>query len=31
MRSDYGMEYAVANGLVGDEVSMIIEFEALRD
>ena len=31
MRSDYGMEYAVANGLVGDEVSLIIELEALHD
>ena len=31
LRSDYGMEYAVANGLVGDEVSLIIELEALRD
>ena len=30
-RSDYGMEYAVANGLVGDEVELIIEIEALRE
>ena len=29
-RSDYGMTYAVANGLVGDEVELIIEFEAIR-
>lgn len=31
MRSDYGMEYAVANGLVGDEVELILETEALRE
>ena len=30
-RSDYGMTYAVGNGLVGDEVELIIEFEAIRD
>ena len=29
-RSDYGMEYAVANGLVGDEVTLILEAEAPR-
>jgi len=29
-RSDYGMEYAVANGLVGDEVELLIETEAPR-
>lgn len=29
-RSEFGMDYAVANGLVGDEVELIIEFEALR-
>lgn len=29
-RSAYGMDYAVANGLVGDEVQLIIEVEALR-
>jgi len=29
-RSDYGMTYAVANGWVGDEVEIIIEFEAQR-
>ena len=29
-RSDYGMTYAVANGLVGDEVELIIEIEAIR-
>ena len=30
-RSAYGMEYAVANGLVGDEVELIIEAEAPRE
>lgn len=30
MRSDYGMTYAVANGLVGDEVRLIVEAEAIR-
>ena len=30
-RSDYGMSYAVDNGWVGDEVELIIEFEARRD
>ena len=27
-RSDFGMMYAVSNGLVGDEVELILEFEA---
>ncbi|KIT14786.1 YceI family protein [Jannaschia aquimarina] len=30
MRSDWGMDYGVANGLVGDEVTLIIEAEAMR-
>lgn len=30
LRSDFGMDYGVANGLVGDEVSIIIETEGLR-
>ncbi len=29
-RSAYGMNYGVANGWVGDEVALIIEFEAVR-
>lgn len=29
-RSEWGMIYAVDNGLVGDEVEMIFEFEAIR-
>ncbi len=29
-RSAYGMTYAVANGWVGDEIPLIIEFEAIR-
>jgi polyisoprenoid-binding protein YceI len=29
-RSDFGMTYAVASGLVGDEVEIILEFEAIR-
>ena len=29
-RSDYGMDYAVENGWVGDEIRLIIEFEARR-
>ncbi len=29
-RSEYGMTYAVENGWVGDEVELIIEFEAIR-
>lgn len=29
-RSAFGMDYAVANGWVGDEVALIIEFEAQR-
>ena len=30
-RSDFGMTYGVADGLVGDRVEIIIEFEAVRD
>jgi len=30
-RSDYGMDYGVANGLVGDKVDLIIEIEAIQD
>lgn len=30
LRSDYGMTYGVADGLVGDEVELIIELEAQR-
>ncbi|RDD61384.1 YceI family protein [Ferruginivarius sediminum] len=29
-RTDYGMTYAAANGWVGDEIHLIIEFEAKR-
>ncbi len=29
-RSEFGMMYAVANGWVGDEVELILEFEAIR-
>ncbi len=29
-RSDWGMDYAVANGLVGDDVALRFEFEAIR-
>lgn len=29
-RSDFGMTYGVENGLVGDEVNLIIEAEAMR-
>lgn len=29
-RSDWGMDYAVTNGLVGDEVALRFEFEAIR-
>jgi len=29
-RSDFGMDYAVDNGLVGDEVEILVEFEARR-
>lgn len=29
-RSDWGMDYAVADNMVGDEVELILEFEALR-
>lgn len=30
MRSDWGMDYGVANGLVGDEVAITISTEAIR-
>jgi polyisoprenoid-binding protein YceI len=30
LRSDFGMDYSVDNGWVGDEVELIIEFEARR-
>lgn len=30
-RSDYGMDYGVANALVGDKVTLIIETEAIQD
>lgn len=30
-RSDYGMQYGVANGLVGDIVELIIETEAMQE
>lgn len=30
LRSAYGMNYGVGNGWVGDEVQLIIEFEAIR-
>lgn len=30
LRSDYGMTYGVADGLVGDEVELILELEAQR-
>ncbi|MEM9798126.1 MAG: YceI family protein [Pseudomonadota bacterium] len=30
LRSEWGMDYGVANGLVGDEVTLIIEAEAMR-
>ncbi len=29
-RSDFGMTYAVDNGLVGDDVELILGFEAIR-
>lgn len=29
-RSAYGMNYAVANGWVGDEVELLLEFQAIR-
>ncbi|SDK77278.1 Polyisoprenoid-binding protein YceI [Modicisalibacter muralis] len=29
-RSDWGMSYGVDNGMVGDEVTLILEFEAIR-
>ncbi len=31
LRSQYGMDYGVANNLVGDSVQMIIEVEAIAD
>ncbi len=30
-RSEFGMDYAVANGLVGDDVELLIEIEAIRE
>ena len=30
-RSDFGMTYAVDGGIVGDEVEVLIEVEALRE
>ncbi len=30
MRSDFGMVYGVDNNLVGDEIELIIEFEAIK-
>jgi len=30
-RSDYGMDYGVANALVGDQVDLILEAEAIKD
>ena len=30
-RSDYGMDYGVANALVGDQVNLILETEAIQD
>lgn len=30
-RSAYGMDYGVANGLVGDDIELIIETEAIQD
>jgi polyisoprenoid-binding protein YceI len=30
LRSEYGMSYGIANGLVGDEVEIIVEIEARR-
>jgi hypothetical protein len=30
-RSDYGMDYAVDNGWVGDEVEIFVEFEARKE
>lgn len=29
-RSDWGMTYGVDNGMIGDEVKLILEFEAIR-
>jgi polyisoprenoid-binding protein YceI len=31
LRSQWGMSYGVKNGMVGDEVLLSFEFEALRD
>jgi len=31
MRSEYGMDYGVANALVGDAVTLILETEAIQD
>lgn len=31
LRSEFGMTYGVANGLVGDEVDLIIETEAIQE
>ena len=31
IRSDYGMTYAVEGGIVGDEVDVLIELEAIRE
>jgi polyisoprenoid-binding protein YceI len=31
VRSEFGMSYGVADGLVGDEVEILIEFEARRE
>ena len=30
-RSDYGMKYGVGNGMVGDEIELILELEAVED
>ena len=30
LRDSYGMSYAVDNGWVGNEIELIIEFEAVR-
>lgn len=30
-RSLYGMDYGVANGLVGDDIELIVEIEAIQD
>lgn len=31
MRSEYGMDYGVANGLVGDTIELILETEAMQE